>query len=221
MGAVWHHEVEDEVEDSHTARSPRRRQCCAQCNLFFHLVNIVVSYIYFFDPPPHLVIPSEMSMATACVSGLFLITANFSSDNGQAVARLSLGNPIGDNCCAAIATMFLRHPSSRRIGFEGQYAYVSGPVAFSVNSSTNTPYFDVRGASINPLTSYTPSSSDDEVSKFIDDSTAPPVLHGFQAYNFAFTTFHIVGIVVSVYGERGSENHHFTVNTECYNHEVC
>ena len=171
--------------------------------IFFFIWSILLSHIYIssIPPPPHLVIPSEMSMATACVSGLFLITANFSSDNGQAVARLSLGNPIGDNCCATIATMFLRHPSSRRIGFEGQYAYVSGPVAFSVNSSTNTPYFDVRGASINPLTSYTPSSSDDEVSKFIDDSTAPPVLHGFQAYNFVFTTFHIVGIVVSVYGE--------------------
>jgi hypothetical protein len=162
-----------------------------------------------------------MSLATACVSGLFLITADFSSGDGRAIAQLSLENPVGDNTCAAIATMFLRHPSSHRIGFEGQYAYVSGPVALSINSFTNTPYFDVRGASINPLTSYTPSSSDNEASKFIDDSTPPVVLCAFRAYNFAFTTFHIVGIVDSVYGEQGSENYHFILNTECYNHEVC
>ena len=169
-----------------------------------------------FSPCP--VNPCPM-IASACVSGLFLITADFSSDDGRAVAHLSLENPLGDNSCAAIATTFLRHPSSRRIGFEGQYAYVSGRIVLSINSSTNAPYFDIRGAFINPLTSHTPSSSDDEISKFIDDSTRPPVLRGFRAYNFALTTFHIVGVVVSVHGA-GSENFQFILSTGCFNDEV-
>ena len=206
------------------------------------LVAVCPDYDYFIVPPPkisphqsglfHLpclssivlspspVNPSPM-ITSACVSGLFLITADFSSEDSRAVAHLSLENPLGDNSCAAIATMFLCHPSSRRIGFEGQYAYVSGPVALSINSSTHTPYFDVRGAFINPLTSYTPSSSDDEISEFIDDSNPPPVLRAFRAYNFALTTFHIVGMVVEVYGEPGSQNFRFILSTGCLNGEVC
>ena len=66
-----------------------------------------------------------MSIA-ASVSGLFLITADFSSNDGRAVACLLLQNPLDENTSVAIVTMFLHVPSSRRIGFEGQYAYVSG-----------------------------------------------------------------------------------------------
>jgi hypothetical protein len=186
--------------------------CCTFAILYF---------LYYFTSCYPVKSPHNDADATACVSGLFLIAADFSSDNCRAVAHLSLENPLGTQMCTAIATMFMSHPSSRRIGFEGQYAYVLGSVAFSIKFPANAPYFDIREASINPMTSYIPSLSDDEVSKFIDDSTHPPVIHGFRAYTLAFATFHIAGTITTVHGEGGSENFHFILQTQCYNCDVC
>jgi hypothetical protein len=160
-----------------------------------------------------------MPNTAASVTGLFEILSDFSSVNKQAVvATVLLEDTNSNTTCNATTNMYIGDSSdgsqTRQVGFAGQYAFITGAAALCQDS--NTLLFEIRGASINTITTLSPSDSDSP----IDDTVRPAVIHSINAYHYSLHSFSILGTVTSINGEAGSDNRHFSIKTECWNRNV-
>jgi hypothetical protein len=146
-----------------------------------------------------------MPNASASISGLFLI---------------SLDNPDGNASTTLIANMFISDNEPQCIGWVDQFAYVSGDVALIRDTTTSSTLFDIRGATITPITTYTPHSSNNGTVDSPVSTSHPAVIHAFEAYNFALAHFSVLGTMINVAGNKGSDNRAFSICTEVYNRNV-
>jgi hypothetical protein len=160
-----------------------------------------------------------MPNAATSVSGIFQLLQDFTTVGKQSVvATASLNNVDAQMHCNLNAEMFIGdEANSTRVGFKTQYAHISGAVALCHNRASNALSFDVRGTSINTITTVLP----EDAEKDVDDAVRPDMIHAFTAYTYALHTFSILGTVTTVLNEPDSPNHQFTINTECWNWQVC
>ena len=117
-----------------------------------------------------------MPNAAASVSGIFQLLQDFTTVGKQSVvATASLDDVDAQTRCNLNAELFVGdEANSTRVGFKTQYAHISGAVALCHDRASNALSFDVRGTSIDTITTVLPEDAEKDIDDTICLSNYPP-----------------------------------------------